>query len=88
MLSSTTQEFAARGGELYYFSVTGHNGHTTKIQIQDELGWHDVVDDNGDIEHTTEHMGSLRMPFKGQMRVHVDGGSGDLCMVFTGVTRP
>ena len=88
MLKSTTQEFDARGGELYYFSITGHNGHTTKIQIEDALGWHDVPDDNGDIEHVTEHMGSFRMPYQGKFRIHVSGGSGDLSMAITGVRRP
>ena len=88
MLTSTTQEFSARGGELYYFSVTGHNGHTTKFQIEDALGWHDVPDDNGDVDHTTAHMGSFRMPFKGQFRVFIAGGTGELSIAVTGVTRP
>jgi len=88
MLTSTTQEFDVRAGVLYYFSITGHNGHTTKIQLNDELGWHDVPDNNEVIEHTTAHMGSFRMPNSTKIQVHISGGTGDLCITFAGYTTP
>jgi len=81
MVTDKTTEFDGIAGMLYYFSITGHNGHTTKFQIEDSLGWHDVADENGDVEHTDTHLGSFRMPHTGRYRINVAGGTGDICIM-------
>ena len=88
MITSISPEFHGNAGETYYFSVTGHSGHTTKFQIQDQLGWHDVADTNGDVEHTESHMGVFRMPTTGLFKVDISGGTGDLSVVCNKMKKP
>ena len=86
MLLSATTPLDAVGGELYYFMVTGHNGHTTKFQVEDELGWHDIPDDNDVIEHTDTHMGAFRMPRQNaRYQLVITGGTGDIALSWTGI---
>ena len=88
--ADTEKLFELVGGELYYFNVSGHNGHSTKFQLKTELDapydWVDVPDDEDVVDHTTAHQGNLACPAqRGQFKLIVTGGTGDVSFNFAGV---
>lgn len=76
---SASENIAITGGRSHGFSVTGHNGHTTKLQYVDaDGGYHDIPDEDEVIDHTTPHFGTLVNYPGGFVRVDISGGTGDI----------
>jgi hypothetical protein len=82
---AATTVFEGVGGEVYFFSVSAHNGHTTSLELQDDQdNWNVLADDNGTTTHTAFHSGSLRMPHNGSFRLVITGGTGNISFQFSG----
>jgi hypothetical protein len=60
-------------GVHYGITITEHNGHTTKVQFENDAGWRDV----SETEFITPFDGEV-LATSERMRIDVAGGSGNL----------
>jgi hypothetical protein len=67
-------------------AITQHNGHTTKLIIEDVDGTVlELSDENDVIEHTTDWVVTTNGNPTGVMKLDVTGGTGELVVTYNAV---